>query len=393
VTTFANVFSDPFHPIRPTSSYQLQVTTITPPLGAPYGSPYVTNTVLTTKTVNQPSGDFFLRPLFQTNVCPMDILSVGLTNVLSVTNLLTSGFTNLVTATNTSSYSSTLSQIFRFTNYTFEIYPTTCGQVSNAVNLYQGIGGVKFVRHDYDSLLGQYFAPITNYYSMVVLTNSHWRTVQFTRVVARPDILIDAADMGLPNTVVGTVIRNINFLPSPVVLPVAVLGPRGPGTITTPTVFTYDKIGEASWNGYDLNTFTQGITNGFLFQLGEIPSLAWASFDASTNDPILYPNGTSIATLESILTVNFSPAAPPDGYAGRAYSQTFAVGAGLLQPPLNWSAANLPPGMAVANAPNGTDFILSGTPTTPGIYDFILYLALPGAPGRNTQWNFTITIH
>jgi hypothetical protein len=63
----------------------------------------------------------------------------------------------------------------------------------------------------------------------------------------------------------------------------------------------------------------------------------------------------------------------------------------LLQPPLNWSASGLPPGMSVTTAPNGTDFILSGTPGSSGTFDFVLQLS--DADGRNVQWNFSITIH
>jgi len=397
VTTFANVFEDPFHPWRTNSSYQLQTTVVQSPIGSPYGSPLATNTTSVTITLtNVPSGDFFLLPSFHTNVCPVDILYTGLTNVVTMTNQLTSTLTNLITVTNSSTYSATLSQVFTFTNYTFVVHPTVCGEPTNTANLYQGVGGIKFARHDYDSLVGQYFQPITNSYPMVMLTNSHWQTVQFTRVIIRPDILVDAADEGGGGGVpfVGSVERTLNFTPSPA----AVLGgPVGPGTIVTPTIFTYDKMGESAWNGYEfnseLNNFFLTVTNGLLYQQGEIPALAWGSFDSSTNDPIVYPNGTSIATLESILTVNFTPTAPPDGYVGTAYTQTFTVGTGLLQPPLTWMAANLPPGMALTTAANQSDFVLSGTPTTAGVYNFIVQLALPGAPGRNTQWNFSITIH
>ena len=47
--------------------------------------------------------------------------------------------------------------------------------------------------------------------------------------------------------------------------------------------------------------------------------------------------------------------------------------------------------MNLTSAPNGTDFILFGTPTSSGTYDFILQLS--DASGRNVQWNFSITIH
>ena len=363
-----------------------QTITVTANTGAPYPALPVTNTTVQSITYpGLPSGEFFLLPLFHTNVCPLNLLSVGLTNVLAITNFLTSANTNIVTATNTTTFSSTMIEISYFTNHIWITHPVTCTEDTNAANLYQGIGGVKFKRVDYDSLIGQFFQPITNYYNMVSLTNYQWQSQHLVRVVNRPDFLMTASDQGLPNTFNGTVTRNINYTPSPILN-----GLAGPGTINTPTTFDYNKIGDATWNGYDINTFVLANTNAFLYQLGEIPSLAWASFDSSTNAPILYPNGTSIATLESILTFRFTPSAPPGGQKNVYYSQVFTTGGGLLQPPLNWSASGLPPGMALATAPNGTDFILSGTPTTAGTYDFVLQLS--DALGRSMQWTFTITI-
>lgn len=388
VTKFANVFTTKHY--SPNTTIQQQTVTVTPNYGAPYPSAPLTN--ITTKTITyagHPSGDFFVLPLFHTNVCPLDILYTGLTNVLRITNVLTSFSTNFVTISNTSLYSSQLIQVYAFTNYTFVINPVTCAETPNVPNYYQGIGKVKFVREDYDSLIGQFFQPATNYYSMVALTNYQWQLQRFVRVVTRPDVLMDARDLFhliLPdNTLEPTVTRSISFTPSPILN-----GLAGPGTINTPSTFTYNKIGDSAWNGYTLNAYYNNPAN-FLWQYGEIPSLAWASFDGSTNAPVVYPNGTSIATLEAILAFRFTPNQPPDGYVNATYSQTFAVGGGLLQAPLNWSASGLPPGMNISNAPNGTDFIISGTPTASGTFDFVLQLT--DATGRSVQWHRTITIH
>ena len=228
---------------------------------------------------------------------------------------------------------------------------------------------------------------------MVALTNSQWVVEHFVRVVTRPDILMDAADEGLPNTFIGSVTRSIpNFAPSPVLN-----GLAGPGTINSPTTFTYDKIGDSFWNGYLAQVIGYADLTQFLGQYGSIPALAWASFDASTNAPVLYPDGASIQNLEAVLAVHFSPVAAPDGFKGMGYSQTFTVSGGTLQAPLAWSASGgnvfsgLPPGMSVATAPNGTDFILSGTPASSGTFDFILQLS--DSTGRSMQWNEAITIH
>jgi hypothetical protein len=395
VTKFANVFPD--HTSPNTTEIQ-QTTTVTPNVGAPFGSPPVTNTTTKVITlVGVPSGDFFLLTLFHTNACPLDILYTGLTNVIATTNFLSSTTTNVVTPTNSSSFSATLIQITYFTNYVFVTHPVACAEVPNAADLYQGIGGTKFLEADYDSLIGQFFSPITNYYTMVTLTNSQWRLARFVRVITQPDILLDAADQGgqgdgtLPFN--NPVIRNITFTPSPVLN-----GLAGPGTIDTPSTFSYDKIGDSFLNGFDIQDI---ITTPFLSQLGNIPSLAWASYDASTNDPVLYPNGTSIQNLESILTINFSPSSPPNGQSGVHYSVQFAVTGGGFSPPYSWSASGfpvgigvqggLPSGMSVMTAPNGTGFILSGTPEGAGTYDFILQLT--DSLGRSAQWTFTLIIN
>lgn len=390
VTKFANVFPNR---ISPNTVATRQTTTVVPNVGLPYPSPPVTN--VTTQTITYrgvPSGDFFLLTQYHTNFCPLNLLYRGLTNVLAITNFLTSTTTNLATPSNTVTYSSSMIEITYFTNYVWVIHPVSCAEVANADNLYQGIGGTKFKRANYDSLIGQFFQPATNYYNMVALTNSQWQVRPFVRVVTRPDIIMDAVDNGLPNTFVGTVFRNINFTPSPFLN-----GLAGPGTINSQSIFTYDKIGDSFWNGYLVQTIGYADTTQFLGQYGSVPALAWASFDASTNAPVLYPNGASIENLEAMLDVHFLPSTPPDGFRGGGYSQTFTVSSGGLQLPLTWSASSadglsgLPPGMSVGTASNDRDFVLSGNPSTAGTYDFILQLT--DAAGRSVQWNLSITIN
>ena len=136
----------------------------------------------------------------------------------SPTNFLTSASTNVATATNTSVYTSTAYEVGYFTNYQWFIHPVACSETPAVANQYQGIGKVQFQRipdNDYDYQTGQFYNPITNYYSMVVFTNSHWQTIPFTRIVTQPDIVIDARDQGAANNFIGSVTRNINFTPSP----------------------------------------------------------------------------------------------------------------------------------------------------------------------------------
>lgn len=399
-TTFANVFT---HNISSNTVSQLQTITVSAKYGSEYGTPPQTNFTTQTVVSRGVSGDFFLLPLFHTNVCPLDLLYVGLTNVQAITNVLSGASTNVVTSTNTTSLSSTLIQINYFTNYTWVGFPVNCAEVPNAVNLYQGIGGTKFQRADYDSLLSQYFNPVTNYYTMVSLTNV-WVPQRFVRVITQPDILMEAADQG-GGAFVGSVTRSVpNFLPSPILN-----GLAGPGTIAAsavigaPQVISYDKIGDSVWNGYFLQFLGAAATNQFLGQYGSIPALAWASFDDTTNAPELYPNDTSIQNLQNQLVVQLTPSSMPNGWVGVAYSQVISASGGAFQQPFSWSlnnyslssnaVAGLPPGLGLStvNNPDGsTAAQISGTPASPGTYDFVLQLT--DNLGRSVQWNLSITI-
>jgi hypothetical protein len=131
----------------------------------------------------------------------------------------------------------------------------------------------------------------------------------------------------------------------------------------------------------------------------QIHALQWASFDGSTNDPVLYPNGTSIQDLESQMVISISPPSfpgLPDGTNNVAYATT-AFSATGGQPPYIWSLGSgtlLPLGLSFSSAG-----VLSGTPhdNPPGIYDFTIQLTdssgPPGSPGRVVALNYTITIH
>jgi hypothetical protein len=388
VTKFANVFPDPFHPQHPTTTYKLQTITVTPQVGAAYGSPLVTNITTVTKTLAIPSGDFFLLPMFQTNVCPLDILSTGLTNVISVTNSLTATVTNLVTATNTSTYTSTLSEIFSFTNYTFETYPTTCGEISNAVSKFRGVGGIHFVRDDtYDYLIGQYIYPITNYYTMDAynFTNNTWELRHLVRIVTRPDILLGSQDLATGPAAVPlevTLMRNITYNSSEIVP-----GLHGPGLIDSPTEIIYNRVGTLFANGpfTDANSFLNPTE---VNETTQMPGLQWASYDNTTNAPIIYPNTTSLENLENQVTIQLitSPPGPLSAVNGLNYSVQFSAVGGPFTPQFTWSASGLPSGLFLSS--NG---VLSGAPTASGTYDFVLQLT--DIEGRTVQWTLSITIN
>ena len=377
---FANIFTNHYY----TYKARLVKTTVGPPIGSPYGTPAVTNA--TVVWTNQIGGDFFVLPLYQTNVCPLDIVSAGLTHVLATTNFLSGGGTNVVTATNTFSVSNSVYLVTYFTNYQYVIYPVTCGLPTNSVEMYQGVGGVRFARANYDSLLSQTFQPITNDYIMryVDSASGSWRVQHVLRVETQPNIIFSAADMDtLPVT------RTINFDASQ-----ETAGLSGPGIIDSQTVFTFDKVGRAYFNtGFtnsdaDINPYEVNETT-------QLPLLQWASFDGSTNDPVVYPNGTSVQNMEYQMIINVSPSVIPTNSAA-FYSTTgiqFSATGGSFQPPFTWSSSSVP-GVPGSGLPSGLKVSssgrLSGSTANTGTYDFTLQLT--DSLSRSVQWIYSITI-
>ncbi len=383
VTTFANVITNHYR-ANPTAI--LQTITVAPKNGAPLGSPSFTN--ISTKTVtltNMPAGDYYFLPPDQ---CPVNLLGVLYTNVVVTTNFLTVVNTNIVTATNTTTFAFSQSLVTSFTNYVYDTHPVDCVQVAGATSSYQGIENIKFVRvpdGDLDPLTGNFIQPITNNYTMVRLnpTNSKPELQIFQRVVTQPDVLLTAQDLaGGPADVpvVPYAARTVPLYNQNNVL----TGLAGPGTIDPTTVITYDKVGDVFGNGsLAFNLLT---TNSFLSEFTHIPLLAWASFDGSTNDPVVYPNGTSIENLESQIFVQITPTSVPNGTNGVAYAATtFTASGGAFSPPFTWSQTGLPAGLSLSSG--GT---LSGTPAQSGTFDFTVQLT--DSLSRSVQWSYPIII-
>lgn len=383
----------------PNTAATVVTTTLGAQTGAPFGSPPVTNTTVQTVTqAGTASGEYFIIPAGQ---CGWQIVSpqppgfpiagqpVFTTNVIA-------------SATNTAGFVTSQSIVTSFTPHTYVVEPITCLSTPGTVGLRQGIGKVQFVRADFDSLLGQFFQPITNNYTMVAVTNSQPVTQFFQRVVTAPDFTFSAADLASgPAAIpaVFTLSRNVNFDQTQI-LP----GLAGPGVINTPTTITFDKVGPVFFNtpldvghpGLDGTPFFTEFPGSDTTDLFYAFYFVWASFDGSTNEPVVYPDGTSIANLENQVLVQISvtpangvnlaatPMALANGANGTPYGPvTFSATDSSV--PLTWSATGLPAGMTMTTAG-----ILSGTPTQSGTFDFTVQLT--DSINRSVQWNFSITI-
>jgi hypothetical protein len=380
---FANVFTN--HYYTNTTGY-LQTISVSPPIGSPYGSAAVTN--ITSKATNQISGDFFVLPLFQAGVCPLDIFDGTFLNVRATTNYLNEGSTNFVTATNLISLSNSVALVTYFTNYSFIINPVTCTEVANATGSYEGVKNIKFVRADYDSLTGQYWQPVTNDYTMVVRTNSQAVIQRFRRVVTRPDFLFSAEDLTAgpaapPVNYIFT--RNLNFDTANLLNNLA-----GPGTITPAATISFNKAGPVYFNtpssGMDGTPYFNQTPGGDISDSFYNHYFVWAAYDGTTNAPVVFPNGSSIASLENQMLIQVFPGSLPGGFTDTPYpAQTFTATGGSFTAPYTWSALGLPAGLSLSSG--GT---LSGTPTQSGTFDF--KLTLTDYVGRSVQWTYPITI-
>ena len=165
-----------------------------------------------------------------------------------------------------------------------------------ATSLRPGIGKVTFTRVGLESTLGQFVSNNVTYTDSYI-TNGVERQQTLIRSQQVPDILFDAADLQGGDA-------NQPFI-------FASYGSQtwinpggtnaGPGTIppsvgTAPSFsLTFNTVGPTIWNG---------IIGGTFF-VSEVSSLGqfflWGSYDGSSDDPLIYPDKTSIQMIEQLV--------------------------------------------------------------------------------------------
>lgn len=337
---------------------------------------FKTNVSTTTSFVKFTNGDFYILP---TNLCgPFQILATQLVQVIATTNFIPIS-TNSVVITTNSVLPVITSVINYFTNYSLLVHEVDCA--TNAAALREGIEHISFVRRDFDSLLGVFWTPVTNIYQITAITNGVPVVQTFRRVLlTAPDFLLAAQDetagpAGILE--VNTVLRTVpQFIISP-----AAGAQAGPGTMgPTGRRISYNDVGPIYENVGPF--FVDPLLGGTVFfQTNSIFIYQWGSFDGTTNDPIVYPSTTSIAGLEAQLFFQVSngllPVASVSGNGpGNAYNVQLQATGG--SPPYTWSlatnSAGLPPGLTLSSSG-----VISGSPTTPGIYDFTVQATDLGA--------------
>lgn len=411
--TFANVITNSFSTRGLVGTVSLGLT------NSPYspaGTPptVVTNSKMT--FVNGSFGGFFLLP---TNLCAVQILSNILTQVIATTNLPAA----IITTTNAAGGAANPALVFTpgnitfFTNDTLIYLPVTCPP--DTVANFQGVEKISFIRRDYDSLLNQFWAPVTNDYTLVELTNSTLIPRHMRRAIPKPDIVFSAADLvagtsfTYSNSIVTTNFSGTTALNETVTYTegagVATSdafrwttydqahrpgNESGPGTIVSlpvlPNYFIFNEIGPLYLNGTALLLLSNVFTVG---EADQIPffDISWGSFDGTTNPPTVYPNGSSITNLESLLTGPFiTTATLPNANVGVSYSAQLSATGG--QPPYTWSlspgSAGLPSGLNLTS-----DGQITGTPVGPGggaIYDFSIRLTDSAGAFKDEAYVITV---
>ena len=217
---------------------------------------------------------------------------------------------------------------------------------------------------------------------MTAVTNNRDFTQVFQRVVTQPDFLFTAQDMvpgpATPPRYYSISARNINLATN-----LAFGGLNGPGVINPITTMTFNKSGPIFYNQSTNQIWT-------LDDLTKFRRVMWGSFDDSTNAPVVYPNDVSITMLENAILLQVVNTTLPNGKVGVTYSAQLQGAGGHA--PYTWSlvpnSPALPPGLYLSGDGSG---LISGKPTTAGVYDFAIRLT--DVNGRFADWQVTLTVN
>ena len=223
------------------------------------------------------------------------------------------------------------------------------GGTTNFVDsaLRAGIGQIRFVRVPLESVFGPYISNTVSFTDSFI-TNGVERQQTLIRAQAVPDILFDAGDLQGGDTTIPFVFYAAGGLP----WQTSGNGTNqaGPGTIPP-------SVGAAPSFNFVFNTVGPTIYNAIIggnFFVDEINFVQkfflWGSFDGSTDEPFIYPQGTSTEQVE-----RFVLGGGGDGGGGGGGS------ASLVDV---WTPATivlLPPGTTTGGGTGGG----TGTGTTP----------------------------
>lgn len=228
-----------------------------------------------------------------TNVSPSVVYPwlpwYGVTNATSFTNILGTNYliiSNTVIAINAGPWTPFFYSTNGFLSGTNIVGATNVTITTNLFNtnllvsaLRPGVNKIRFNQVAYDSLIGQTFTTITNRYTDSAISNRTLLLQPVQRQISQPDILFTAEDLGLV-TYLPVLLRRSDTSTwdnNDAINGNAVQG--GPGVITPQVTIRFSDQLPYLVNQSPLLTEDSSL----------IGSGVWASFDGSTNAPIIYP--------------------------------------------------------------------------------------------------------
>lgn len=180
-----------------------------------------------------------------------------------------------------------LRYLLQTNNYNLEpLLPDVHGVGANAGNyvnvaLRGGVDKITFVRESVDPIMGEFFSPVTNQYTDIYITNDVLMSQQLERVTTRPDILFSVYSSAMGDTPAVICTSTTNWLNTGSLY--GTPGAAGPGIIRPQVTIAFRK------NGYSATAVTTD--SGFPYNPVPIQTRLWASFDSSSNAPVIYPAG------------------------------------------------------------------------------------------------------
>jgi len=135
-----------------------------------------------------------------------------------------------------------------------------------------GVDKIRFVQEPINAFTGEFIFPVTNQYSDTFVANGVWQQQPLERVTTNPDFIFSAYDGSGAVAVTVEMTGTTNWLNDG--LPAA----AGPGTIHPQVTIAFPKFGLQALAVTSDADGTIALRNEH-----------WASFDASTNPPVIYP--------------------------------------------------------------------------------------------------------
>jgi len=158
------------------------------------------------------------------------------------------------------------------------------------VALRRGVEKLAFVRVNFDQMLGGFLGS-TNAFVDTFYLNGSAQSQSLLRIEVQPDILFTAGDNGIvddfPVQMINTGTGNwVNNGSTNNISGLGGVEWDGPGNINPPMAISFTKLGRFFRNVSPTD------------ERSSTPYYFWGSYDGSTNEPIVYPSGTSIRALE-----------------------------------------------------------------------------------------------